>query len=87
MRKLTALALAVPLALGLGVVTNAASAAPVSSGALNVLMTSEALKDGGSGETVKDGLIEPAYYYGYRRRYYRPYYQPYGYYGGYGYGY
>ena len=74
MKRLVALAFAVPLALGLGFLANDANAAPASSGALNVLMSSEAV---GGGETVKDGLVQPAYYY-YRRRYYRPY--RYGYY-------
>ena len=85
MKKLTALALAMPLAFGLGAVANQASAAPVSSGALDVLTNSEALQAGANGETARD-FIEPAqYYYGYRRPYYRPYYRGYGYYGGYGY--
>ena len=68
MKKLAALGFAA--ALVFGVVPQGASAAPVSSGALDLLMNSEALKDGASGETVKDGLIQPAYYH-YRRRYYR----------------
>jgi hypothetical protein len=80
MKKLAALAFAA--ALGFGVVPQGASAAPVSSGALDLLMNSEALRGGASGETVTDGLVEPARYY-YRRRYYRPYryryYRPYRY--------
>jgi hypothetical protein len=85
MKKLAAFAFAA--ALGFGVVPQGASAAPVASGALDLLMNSEALKDGARGETVKDGLVQPAYYYHrrryYRHRYYRPYYRPYryGYYG------
>jgi hypothetical protein len=58
MRKIAALAFVG--ALGFSVVTQDSSAAPVSSGALDLLMSSEALHGGGSGETVKDGLIQPA---------------------------
>ena len=58
MKKIAALAFVG--ALGFSVVTQDASAAPVSSGALDLLMSSEALHGGGSGETVKDGLIQPA---------------------------
>jgi hypothetical protein len=67
-KKLAAFAFAA--ALGFGVVPQGASAAPVSSGALDLLMNSQALKNGVSGETIRDGLVEPARYY-YRRRYYR----------------
>jgi len=79
MRKLAALSFAVPLAFAFCLVAHEASAAPASSGALGVLMTSEALNDGATGETVKDGLVQPAYYY-YRRRYYRRHYYRHRYY-------
>jgi hypothetical protein len=84
MKKLAALAFAMPLAFGLCVLANDASAAPASSGALGVIMNSEAL-NGVTGETATDGLVEQARYY-YRRRYYRRpyyryrYYRPYRYY-------
>ena len=86
MKKLSTLALVCPLALGLGAAAQEASAAPASSGAFDVLMSSESLRGDVTNETMKDGLVQPAYYYG--RRYYRPY--RYGYYGrpyyrGYGY--
>src|SRR5262245_11646762 len=78
MMKSSTLALVVPLALGLGMAVQEAGAAPASSGALNVLMSGEALRADVTNEAIKDGLVQPAYYY-YRRRYYRPY--RYGYYG------
>jgi hypothetical protein len=82
MKKLAALTFAA--ALGFGLVPQGAGAAPVSSGALDLLMNSKAFNDGASGETVKDGLVEPARYYHrrryYRRHYYRPRYYRYRYY-------
>jgi hypothetical protein len=58
MKKIAALAFVA--ALGFSVIPQDASAAPVSSGALDLLMNSEALHDGRSSETVKDGLVQPA---------------------------
>jgi hypothetical protein len=81
MRKLAALSFAVPLAFAFCLVAHEASAAPASSGAFGVLVTSEALNERATGETIKDGLVEPAYYRYRRRYYYRPYryryYRPY----------
>jgi hypothetical protein len=58
MKKFVALAFLA--ALGFSVVLRGASAAPVSSGALDLLMNSEALHGGFGGETVNDGLVQPA---------------------------
>ena len=58
MKKIAALAFVA--ALGFSEVPQDASAAPVSSGALDLLMNSEALHGGRSGETINDGLVQPA---------------------------
>lgn len=58
MKKLAALAFVAGL--GFGVVSQDASAAPVSSGALHLLMNSEALHGAFRGETVKDGFVQRA---------------------------